>query len=150
MKSGTVRRCAVVLAAAAALGTAGGALACDGSGPSSARAEAMRTLQSHEQGGGLGKVVSNYLGLTESQIKAQLRKGKTLADIANATPGKSAAGLVDAIVAAVKAQLDKKVAAGKLSASKEADILSSVRTMATKIVNGKFAEDDGRHKGRHK
>ena len=33
------------------------------------------------------------------QIKAQLRKGKTLADIANATPGKSAAGLVDAIVA---------------------------------------------------
>src|SRR4051812_13192646 len=45
MRSGTMRRLGVVLVVAVALGTAGGALACDGSG--SAKQEAMRTLAFH-------------------------------------------------------------------------------------------------------
>ena len=42
---------------------------------------------------------STYLGLTEAQIRTQLQSGKTLADIATAQ-GKTAAGLVDALVTA--------------------------------------------------
>ena len=61
---------------------------------------------------------ARYLGLKPSQIAAQRRAGKTLAQIANATPGKSAAGLIEALVAekrrhiaAVSASLPKRVTA---------------------------------------
>src|SRR5689334_2377040 len=46
-------------------------------------------------------VAATYLGLTESQLQAKLRSGKTLAEVANATDGKSADGLVDALLVAV-------------------------------------------------
>jgi hypothetical protein len=41
---------------------------------------------------------ASYLEITEQSLFDQLRAGKTLAEIANATPGKSASGLVDALV----------------------------------------------------
>src|SRR4051794_5431514 len=135
MKSRSMRRLGVVLVVAVALGTAGGALACDRSG--SAKQEAMRTLASHHQRAVFG-VVSSYLGLTNAQIVAQLKAGKTLAEIANATPGKSAAGLIDAIVAAVKKSFDRKVAAGRITSAQETKILAAVRDRVTQIVNAHF------------
>ena len=132
MRSGTMRRLGVVLVVVAALGTAGGALACDRSG--SAEKEAMRTLASHHHRGAVFGVVSSYLGLTNAQITAQLKAGKSLAEIANATPGKSASGLIDAIVAAVKTRLDAKVAAHKLTPALEARILNAVRARVTRVV----------------
>jgi hypothetical protein len=41
---------------------------------------------------------SSYLGISVQSLVDQLRAGKTLADIANATSGKSAEGLIDALV----------------------------------------------------
>jgi hypothetical protein len=49
-------------------------------------------------GGGFD-AAAGYLGTTESELLTQLRAGKTLAQIANGTSGKSASGLIDALVA---------------------------------------------------
>ncbi|MHB8242051.1 MAG: hypothetical protein ACYDHN_08685 [Solirubrobacteraceae bacterium] len=48
--------------------------------------------------------VRNYLGLSSTQLRSELRSGKTLAQIADATPGKSEVGLIDAIVAAIQSR----------------------------------------------
>ena len=81
-------------------------------------------------------VAASYLGLTKQQLVDQLRAGKTLATIANATPGKSATGLVGAMVAAEKTKLDAIVAKGKLTQAQEAAILAKLRDRFTALVNG--------------
>ena len=53
--------------------------------------------------------IASYLGLTPAQLRAQLRSGKTLAQIALAQ-GKTVAGLEEAIYADVQAHLDSAVA----------------------------------------
>jgi hypothetical protein len=45
------------------------------------------------------EAAATYLGTTPDELRAQLQSGKTLAQIANATAGKSAQGLIDALVA---------------------------------------------------
>jgi hypothetical protein len=77
-----------------------------------------------------------YLGVDLKTLFTQLRSGKTLADVANATPGKSAAGLVDAVVAATKDRLDAQVAAGRLTSAQETSLLATFRTSVTALVNG--------------
>src|SRR4051794_16762107 len=57
--------------------------------------------------GGRGEglqVVADYLGTPVSSVVTQLMSGKTLAAIANATAGKSASGLIAALVAHEKAE----------------------------------------------
>lgn len=77
-----------------------------------------------------------YLGVDLKTLFTQLQSGKTLAAVANATPGKSASGLVDAVVAATKTKLDALVAAGKLTAAQETSFLATFRTNVTALVNG--------------
>ena len=50
------------------------------------------------------QVVADYLGTTASSVVTQLMSGKTLAAIANATSGKSASGLIAALVAHEKTE----------------------------------------------
>jgi hypothetical protein len=84
---------------------------------------------------GARAAVRNYLGLTPAQLRGQLRAGRTLAQIAGATPGKSAAGLVAAIVAARQARLSAATAAGRLSKA-EADARAAALTKrVTRMVN---------------
>jgi hypothetical protein len=84
---------------------------------------------------GARAAVRNYLGLTPAQLHSQLRAGRTLAQIANATTGKSAGGLVAAIVAARQGRLDAASAAGKLSKT-EADARTAALTKrVTRMVN---------------
>src|SRR6266566_7270857 len=94
---------AVVVALA---GSAGTALACHGDGARTANAVTFTTFQGAgglHYGGWLGwngrydgsRIVTSYLGLTAAALKADLGAGQTLAQIANATPNKSAQGLVD-------------------------------------------------------
>jgi hypothetical protein len=52
----------------------------------------------HGRPGGLD-AAATYLGTTVDALRTQLRSGKTLAQIADATSGKSAQGLIDALVA---------------------------------------------------
>jgi D-Tyr-tRNAtyr deacylase len=78
-----------------------------------------------------------YLGLDKATLVAKLKQGQTLAQIA-AAQGKSSQGLVDALVAAAKVKLDAQVKAGKLSKSKEATALASLRTQGAKLMTKKF------------
>jgi len=85
-----------------------------------------------------GSAVTSYLGLQPAQIKVELAAGRTLAQIANATAGKSASGLVAAIVASLKTKLDAAVGAGRLSATTESAILAHVTTKVTAVVSGQW------------
>jgi hypothetical protein len=80
-------------------------------------------------------VAARYLGLLPAQLATELRSGKTLAQIASATPGKSAAGLIEAIVAARKPALDARVAAGSLTQAKADARLARIRSRVTAAVN---------------
>lgn len=116
------------------LPVAGNAYACSG-GHSSGTANAA---EQHSRAGvraGVFSVATSYLGLSSKQIKTQLRDGKSLADIANATPGKSASGLVDAITTALQTKLNAWVSAGKLSSTREASILAAAAPKIEKLVN---------------
>ena len=81
---------------------------------------------------------ADYLGVTEAQLRASLEDGDTLAEIAKAN-GKTAAGLVDALVAAAKADLDEKVAAGRLTEAQRTSILADLESRLEDVVNGEFS-----------
>ena len=124
------------------LPAAGNAYACDG-GHSSSTAYAAE----HHSRAGVFYVAKSYLGLSREQLKTQLRDGKSLADIANATAGKSASGLVDAITAALTTKLDAAVTDGKVSSTQEASILAAAVPRIDKRVNRtwSFGSHDGDH-----
>lgn len=76
-----------------------------------------------------------YLGVDMKTLLGDLRNGQTLAQVAT-SQGKTAAGLVDAIVAPVKTRLDARVAAGKLTSAQETSDLATLTTNVTAFVNG--------------
>jgi len=81
---------------------------------------------------------ADYLGITEAKLRAGLESGDTLAEIAKAN-GKTATGLEQALVAAAKADLDAKVAAGQLTAAQRTSILADLESRVDDVVNGEFA-----------
>ena len=83
--------------------------------------------------GPLGAAAS-YLGMTPQQLFKQLTSGKSLAQVAQ-SQHKSAAGLQKAMVAAVKARLDKAVSAKVITSAQEQRILSHIPA----IINRKIA-----------
>jgi hypothetical protein len=72
-----------------------------------------------------------YLGLRVKQLRDELRKGRTLAQIADTTRGRSANGLVDALVASRRAVLDRWVKAGTLKRANEQSMLATYRAWLT-------------------
>jgi uncharacterized coiled-coil protein SlyX len=82
----------------------------------------------------LGGAVTTYLGVTPAQLQAELRTGKSLAQIAT-EHGKTVAGLKSAILDAVKARLDKAVASGRLSTAQEKTILDRLSAHLDQLVN---------------
>ena len=93
--------------------------------------------QRHEGGhfGGLD-AAGAYLGLSESDLHTQLESGKTLADVAKAQ-GKTADGLVTAIVDAAKKDLADAVAAWRMTEAQQTEILADLEQRTTDLVNGK-------------
>lgn len=89
----------------------------------------------HPGAGGLLQAAAGYLGVPASTLADDLRSGKTLADVANSTDGKSADGLVTALVTQRKSQLDAAVAAGKLTQTQEDRITSNLRQRITALVD---------------
>jgi uncharacterized protein YaaW (UPF0174 family) len=79
--------------------------------------------------------VTSYLGITQAQLRSALAGGKSLADIAKAH-GKTADGLVAALVAAAKTRLDKAVAAKDITSAQEQSMLSKLQTFLKSYVNG--------------
>ncbi len=96
---------------------------------------------------------ATYLGLSQADLQTALQSGKTLAQVANATSGKSAAGLIDALVAAEQAELKAAVTAGRLTQAQADQITTTLKTRFTNLVNGTkpahgpFGGHDGFHGG---
>lgn len=84
--------------------------------------------------GGFLSAAVGYLGIDRATIVAGLRAGQSLAQIATAH-GKTADGLVSALLAPAKLRLDVAVAAGRITADRESTILSRLQTALTTLVN---------------
>jgi hypothetical protein len=79
--------------------------------------------------GGLGgrlAVAAQYLGLSDQALHSQLASGKSLAQVAGATPGKSVDGLRAALLAHAKTRLDKAVAMGWLTPAQQQQRLTKL------------------------
>jgi len=94
----------------------------------------------HGRGGPHGDLAAaaGYLGLSESDLMTQLQSGKTLAQIAGATTGKSKAGLVAALVAAEKAHLNEAVKDGHLTQAQADAMAANLEDRITRMVDGTF------------
>ena len=88
-----------------------------------------------------------YLGITADVLKTDLQSGKTLAQVADATRGRSAAGLIHALVASEKSKLDAAVSAGKLTAAQEQTLLAGFQQRVSDLVNGTRPSFPGPGKG---
>jgi hypothetical protein len=77
---------------------------------------------------------AHYLGLSAEQLRSDLRARRSLAQVAAATPGKSAAGLIEARVSAQQANLEAALASGKISRATERLLASSLRQRITAEV----------------
>jgi hypothetical protein len=96
-------------------------------------------------GGGQLAAAATYLGVTQAELQSDLQSGKTLASVATAQ-GKTAAGLVSAMVAAQKTKLDAAVTAGNLTQTQAQSIESNLQQRTTDLVNGTFPQrPDGDH-----
>jgi hypothetical protein len=98
----------VIAAAAVAVLLAGGSLAAvsaTGQSNKHATAAARRGAHSRELAS-----AAAYLGVSRAQLRRQLSSGKTLAQVAEATDGKSKQALIEALEASRRAKLSKATA----------------------------------------
>jgi hypothetical protein len=109
------------------------------SGPGSVRVGHRR------RGAGLGGFASvpnrvadaaaGYLGVPPALLGSELRSGKTLAQVANSTRGKSEAGLVAALVAAKRESISAGLGARRLSPARVSVIEARLTKRVTALVN---------------
>jgi len=89
---------------------------------------------------------ATYLGTTTADLETKLRAGQTLAQVANATAGKSRDGLVSALVADATAKIDAAQKAGTITADQATQLKSNLSTrLAQRVDNtGPFPGRPGR------
>ena len=90
--------------------------------------------------GFIGDVVGasrDYLGLTAQDIATSLRSGKSLGELADATPGKTRTGLIATITALTNTKIDKAVADGKLTADQGTSLKATALAAVTTVVDRK-------------
>jgi hypothetical protein len=90
---------------------------------------------------------ATYLGVTQADLLTSLQSGKTLAEVAGATSGKSAAGLIDALVAAEQTELAAAVKAGTITQAQSDQIATTLKARFTALVNGTRPAHDGHSQG---
>jgi hypothetical protein len=136
------------LAAAVAAGTITQAQSDQIASTLSARVTARVNDTARDRGGpGHGAdeltAAAAYLGVSEAALSTQLQAGKTLAQVADATSGKSAAGLIDALVAAETTELDAAVTAGRITKAMRDRMVPTLMARFTALVNGTRPRHDG-------
>src|SRR5438067_6376231 len=78
---------------------------------------------------------ATYLGTTQADLETKLRAGQTLAQIANATAGKSRDGLVSALVADATAKIDAAQKAGTITADQATQLKANLTTREQQFVD---------------
>ena len=106
----------------------------------------------HHGGPGFGfghhlGAAASYLGVTEAALQTSLQNGKTLADVAK-EKGKAVDGLVAALVADETKELDAAVTAGRLTKAQRDEIVATLKTRLTAVVNGQRPADGPGFRGR--
>jgi hypothetical protein len=79
------------------------------------------------------RVLTSYLGITPAQLRTELAAGKSLAQIAK-DHGKTADGLVAALIAAAKTRLDHAVTSKYLTSAQEKAILGRLQAFFEMLV----------------
>lgn len=150
------RNLGIAAVAAVALAAAGAALAAGklhntsrpataGSGPSAALADyangtigRMRFGGRHPgmDGGGHLAAAASYLGMSESDLRSALQDGKTLAQVAKATSGKSVDGLIDALVADEQKEIAQLLKDGRITQAQADRMTANAKAHVTAMVNG--------------
>ncbi len=115
-----------LLAVAAAAVIAAVAIAVTRSGHTSSASSAA-AIATRGAGAGDFAAAAAYLGVSEAQLRRELRGGKTLGGVAAMTRGRSATGLVRALVDATSLRLDAAVRAGKLTKAQASTRLADAR-----------------------
>jgi hypothetical protein len=80
----------------------------------------------HRLGGGRLGVAAQYLGISAATLRGDLQAGKSLAQIASSTPGKSVEGLKAAIVSAEKTRLEKAESSALITSQQEQERLGNL------------------------
>jgi len=79
-------------------------------------------------------ISARYIGLTPKALRAELKAGSSLAQVA-AAHGKSASGLRDALLKPFERQLDKATAAGRISAADAQARLARISARLDRIIS---------------
>ena len=95
------------------------------------------------RGGDELRAAAEYLGISESALGTDLASGKTLAQIADATSGKSKDGLIAALVADEKTEIAGKVKSGELTQAQADQITATLTQRFTDMANGTFPDRHG-------
>ena len=82
------------------------------------------------------KGVATFLGLTEKELAAALREGKSLAEVASAK-GKSKAALITAITTPANAKVDEALAGKKIDAEQAAKARAEIAKHVERLVDRK-------------
>jgi len=83
------------------------------------------------------EAAASYLGVSEDELRSELRDRKSLAQAAR-DHDKSVDGLIDAMVDAAEKKLDAAVAAGRLTQAEKQEMLAGLRARIADLVNGRF------------
>jgi hypothetical protein len=134
MKS-TGTRAAVAITVAVAVIAAIVAIAVSGGGGHTTTNASAQSQASGAKARGDVALAAAYLGVTRAQLHRELRSGRTLAQIANSTKGRSAAGLIQALVSAKSASLIAEAATTHLTAAKRSARLARLRAHVDAEVN---------------
>lgn len=83
---------------------------------------------------GLLRASAAYLGLDEAALAAKLANGRTLAQVAASTPGRSRSGLLDALVATRRRTIERALAEKAISAAAARRAIARLRDRAERQV----------------
>src|SRR5207247_10994300 len=89
---------------------------------------------------------ATYLAMTTADLETKMRAGQTLAQIANATAGKSRDGLLNALVTDATAKIDAAQKAGTITADQATQLKTNLSTRLGQLVDntGPFPGRRGR------
>jgi hypothetical protein len=81
---------------------------------------------SHRSGLGPARIAAQYLGIDRHTLRSELRSGRSLAQIAASTPGRSVEGLKAALRAAARTRLASAVSGGAITSQQEQKRLTTL------------------------
>jgi polyhydroxyalkanoate synthesis regulator phasin len=90
------------------------------------------------------ETAASYLGMTEAELREELQD-KTLAEVAK-EQGKTAAGLVQQLVATQTKRIDEAVADGKLTDEQATELKTGLAERMEALVNGDLHGHRGEHR----